>query len=180
MKNNITEQKIRTIVRDFLVKSYSPASYLISESQGSYPLGAEFDSRAPWNQKDAPETEQRPLKVKNFELLYSNKEISILKSKHDGLYWLFNNETLNVLERGYKRTGPDAILSSDNDKSGEDIEYSVNTSSKYLTKGMGMTGFEQGKDLVMINRKLAFELMLTYRNDEKLKQVLNSVLSSKN
>ena len=173
----ITEQKIRTIVRDFLVKTYAPASYLISESQGSYPLGAEFDSRAPWNQKDAPKIEQRPLKVKNFEMLYSNKEISVLKSKHDGLFWLLNNEALDMLERGYK-TSSEAFLSN-NEKSGDEIEYQVNSNIKYLTKGMGITGFEQGKDMVMINRKLAFELMLTYRDDEKLKSVLNSVLNAK-
>jgi len=152
MSKKINE--LRQVIRKNMVKT------LYEYNNYDYPAGADTDSNAPWNQKDASEPKYSKHDIVN--LLWHNDldELAVLKHKESGnlLVLHFDNSDDDLKEFGY-----DYWNGGDN---GSAVESYVNDYWNSLSKGDGYDDFERGeKDLVKIDQDIAKDLISTFGND---------------
>ncbi len=158
----------------------------------SYPMGADADPNAPWNQKD-PSYSKASINTNKlaFEGLFANGEIAILKDKSGALYALYYdnvpNEELDSIayDLGFAE---EEYVGKDEDGM-PDIEYSYNWRGEDEEKdvvaayadgianeaGEGLSDWEEGVELVKIDDTLKNELLNVYDKDNKLTSILSGV-----
>jgi hypothetical protein len=162
----------------------------------NYPMGADANPNAPWNQKEPKYSKAsiNPSKL-TFEGLYSNGEICILKDKSGQLYSFYydnvSEEELNSLaydlgfaEEEYIGKDEDGMPEFDyyyNWKGNQDEEPEVlaaYASENTLDTGEGLEAWENGVELVKIDDALKNELLSVYDKDSKLVSLLGGVNES--
>jgi|ERR1035437_504842 hypothetical protein len=135
------ENSIRQLVRQILSENYPP--------------GAEFDSNAPWREKNEPEPEDIEYNLFPFEVLYYNETISILLNKKDDSKWVLENDVVQ-----------------NEDLNNETIADYVNSNLKSIDKGVGINAYQYGTSLVKIDNSVTSDLHDEF-HDEKLDLTLS-------
>lgn len=150
---------------------------------GDYPMGAANDPRAPYNQDGQVSTPMQP-KISKFNALYTNDEISILADVETGKKYIFYFDHLSKEDfRDYAEVayttskGEDGDVDYDYDYDsfeidGDVTEKYVNDNLKHLKFGVGIEGYNDGDDVVLIDKELALDIIDTWSADENLKKVL--------
>lgn len=149
----------------------------------NYPAGAEFDSRAPFNQKDNFTTTKK-VSTQTYKIVAMNPEIAILKGP-DGLY-VFNHyhlgeeELSDYVEReeyfiGRDEDGDPEYEYGDFEKTEDGIEDYVNDNLEYLSQGQGFDDFESGVDLVKIDAEIKNDILRLYDKDKTIVNALSQV-----
>ena len=150
---------------------------------GGLPAGVEYDSNAPWKDKNV----SSPIKAKKelFSVMAYNSESAILKGM-DGLYFFFyehinKDEFIPYAEIESTYVGkdgegqPEFELSDDWDINGEVISNYVNNNLDELSKGEGVDAWEDAIDLVKIDEPLKYELLKMYDKDKSFVKALSSL-----
>lgn len=161
-------------------------SEMVSPIDEDYPLGANYDSRAPYNREE-PKSSRGLSPSKNYvDLKYMNPEIAILRDVTNGEFYVFDYGQLDkdIFEPYAERYGTtdsqgDLELYDDYDIDEETIENYVNDNFKELSKGKGYNDFESNNtDLVLIDEELKDELLNLYDKDSKLVITLEPIAES--
>jgi len=150
----------------------------------NYPAGAEFDSRAPYNQSEPNYT--KPVKAAQtiFELIAMGGEIAILKGQ-DGLY-AFYHDDLGEDELGDYTEREEYYIGKDEDgdpeyeygefeKTPEGVESYINDNLSNFSTGEGLASFEDGVELVKIDDELKNYMLSLYDKDKEVVKVLNPI-----
>ena len=168
-------KQLRKIIRKELFNLYE-----------NYPVGAENDPKAPWNQLNSKITAIKKPKTDLFIVIYFGKEITILKNTKDGSKWFFFNDS--VQKEDYfpysGAEGKSVFIGKDEEGepnfeteydswnlNGQIVQDYVNDNLEILSKGEGINDYESGVDLVKIDELVAHEIINTFK-DEKLKDIL--------
>lgn len=155
--------------------------------EDNYPMGANEDPSAPWNQKEPNPgitPQNRPL-----DLLWWHQENAIFEK--DGKYYVFNVETVDKNEFANYASRDETPIGRDEDGM-MDVEYGdwemdsniidsyVNDNYANLSLGKGYSDYENGKQLVEIDQEMIDELMALVKHisDPAKKQELISTLSN--
>jgi len=147
-----------------------------SWESGYYPAGSEFDSRAPWNQRD-PEyirgVEMNPNEI-DFKVINSDySEIAVLKNKKDGnFYAMYFDSTENdfrdylAVDREY--IGRDEDGDPEYEYNWDNVEVDDEAIEAYATdkassEGLGksLNDFEDGK-ISLVTPEVAEEVISFY------------------
>lgn len=159
----------------------------------NYPMGADADPNAPWNQKD-PSYSKANINANKlaFEGLYVNNEIAILKDKSGSLFaFYYDNVPVDELDSiafdlGYAEQ---EYVGKDEDGM-PDFEYHYNWQDDDSQKidvlaayadnianeaGEGLDDWESGVELVKIDSSLKNELLSLYDKDNKLTSMLSGI-----
>lgn len=151
------------------------------DEDGGYPLGAEFDQRAPYNQQEP----NRPSNVNViFKVIYHDDEMAILDN--NGELYLFHygdidkNEFNDSAERdstfiGKDEDGEPEYEYSDFDIDNDVLEHYVNNNLKHLTFGSGVEDFERGIDIVKINPEFKEYILDYFIDNGELSEILSKV-----
>ena len=129
-------------------------------------------------------------KVKTFSVKYYNNEIAIL-SDAEGNDYLFNYTDIDPKEFlefsdteivGYEEDPDDGTMSPEYGETNindETIERFVNTYVSTLSQGEGISGYNDGEDIVLIDSQLGDEIVRLYSEDaSKIMSILNDVEES--
>lgn len=158
-------------------------SEMLNPIEEDYPAGAEFDSRAPYNQPD-PKIRKGERPTKKFvELKYSNPEIAIFRDLNSGEFYVFYYGDIDqkTFEPYAERQGfidPDGDVEyyDDFDIDEDVLENYVNDNFQKLSKGEGVDDFQSGEtDLVLVNEELKNELLHLYDKDSRIVMVLEPI-----
>ena len=156
----------------------------IDEDAGDYPMGADMDSRAPFNEPETLKTTPKIVKNKKYSELYTNDEISILKDEFNNKY-LFNydhigkSEFFDYIELPYTTSkGEDGLADYEYDYEnfiidGDVIENYVNDNLNTLSLGKGVEGMEDNNDLVLIDEELKNQIIKFWSNDDNILKYLS-------
>jgi hypothetical protein len=184
-KNLGTPEMAINTVMERLKKMINKDDELKTESDGYLPSGAEFNSNAPWNKENDTTQPIKP-KSKEFIVLYYNREMAILKDNKGDLFY-FNYDFIPREEfadyaeqsRTYAGKDEEGFPMYDYDDSweidGAVLSAYVNDNFNGLSKGMGIDGFDTGKDLVVIDSELKTYLLKLYDKDKKLIDILGGI-----
>jgi len=155
----------------------------------NYPLGAEDDPNAPYNQTDNIKEPTSPSEVR-FEPVYFNNEIIVLKSINGELY-VFFYDSVNKEDFMEYASVQRKFIGKDEDgqpeyEYGNDFEIDADVVSNYvnnnldtLSFGEGANAYERGADLVKIDNELKDELVALYSNDKNLIKLFGPVQEEK-
>mgnify|MGYP003626688283 FL=1 len=158
-KRNTMKKRVPTVHGDNTPKDPNDPRY---SKVVEAPMGANQDPRNPEFQKDALRTNPRTPNDGFFEELYTNKELSILRDR-DGKKYLFTyshiepEEFIDYSDTQYTTSqGDDDEVDIEYDMDtldidGEVIERYVNDNIKYIPMGKGLDGYNDGKDINLIN-----------------------------
>jgi len=159
----------------------------------NYPMGADADPNAPWNQKDPSYSKASIDSNKlSFEGLFSNGEIALLKDKSGSLYAFYHD---NVPEKELDSIAYDLGFAEEEfigkDEDGmPDFEYHYDWRGNEAQEpivlaayadeianeaGEGLEDWENGVELVKIDDALKNELLSLYDKDTKLTSLLSAV-----
>jgi hypothetical protein len=150
----------------------------------NYPAGAEFDSRAPYNQSEPNYTKPFKAAQTSFELIAMGGEIAILKGQ-DGLY-VFYHDDLGEDELGDYTEREQYFIGKDEDgdpeyeygefeKTPEGVESYINDNLGNISTGEGLASFEDGVELVKIDDELKNNILSLYDKDKEVVKVLNPI-----
>jgi hypothetical protein len=150
----------------------------------NYPAGAEFDSRAPYNQSEPNYTKPFKAAQTSFELIAMGGEIAILKGQ-DGLY-VFYHDDLGEDELGDYTEREQYFVGKDEDgdpeyeygefeKTPEGVESYINDNLGNISTGEGLASFEDGVELVKIDDELKNNILSLYDKDKEVVKVLNPI-----
>ena len=150
----------------------------------NYPAGAEFDSRAPWNQEEPKYTQTIKPQQTPFSLITMNPEIAILKGD-DGMYVFYHydlgeNELSPYTEIEQYAVGRDEdgdveYEYGDFEKTPEGLEDYINDNINNVKGGEGLDSYEEGVDLVKIDDELRNYLLSLFDKDMNITKALGSV-----
>lgn len=163
---------------------------------GNTPMGSEEDKSAPWNSKEREYREDVRVSGQ-FEVIYYNDELAILTNKF-GEKYLFYFANLNKdvfepyanIEKTYIGRDEDDLAdyeySKDWDIDSETINNYINDNITTLSKGVGLSDFEEGVDIVKIDRELGEDLLglvkffskKNPKDGEMLKSILLPIIQS--
>lgn len=157
------------------------------ETEGNYPDGAENDSKAPWNEKEASTTKPNfPTETKLTPVAH-NREITILKGPDESLY-VFYNESVDKKEYMDYASVPRTYVGKDEEGQpeydydfdaveidGDVVGHYINDNLANLTKGEGVEAYEQGINLVKIDEPLKQELLSLYDKDKNVAKLLGPI-----
>jgi hypothetical protein len=151
-----------------------------------YPAGAEYDSRAPYNQPDPISSIGNKPENEDYELVYNNTEFSILKNKLSDDMFAFNHANIDK-EKFEDYAEKQGFIDADGDMEYyDDWEVDESAIQRYFNDvlassnvGEGSDAFMSGEyDIVKIDGSLKNELLDLYDKDKKLVSVLNTVTES--
>lgn len=136
---------------------------------GNTPIGSDENQDAPWNDKEREYREGVSVSGE-LEVIYHNNELAILTDKSGEKYlFYFANLNKNVfepyanIEKNYigrdEDDLPDYEYSNDWDIDSETINSYINDNITTLSKGVGLSDFEEGVDIVKIDRELGEDLL---------------------
>lgn len=150
----------------------------------NYPAGAEFDSRAPWNQEEPKYTQTIKPQQTPFSLITMNPEIAILKGD-DGMYVFYHydlgeNELSPYTEIEQYAVGRDEdgdveYEYGDFEKTPEGLEDYINDNTNKLKIGDSFDDYEEGAELVKIDDELRNYLLSLFDKDKNITKALGSV-----
>jgi hypothetical protein len=165
---------------------------MISEN---YPAGAEFDSRAPWNDNTQYGTPAKS-KTSTYSVLAMDDEMSILLGPEGKKYFFYysalDRDVLapyaeREIENAYKDEEGDISTDySDNWNIDENvIENYVNDNLGSLSKGVGIGDAESGVDIVEIDEPFKEDILNTFakpgkKNAAQIENALDSMSESIN
>ena len=145
---------------------------------GDYPLGAEYDSSAPWNQKE-PDYREGERVSGEFKVIGTlSDEIAILSNKSGEKFVFYYHhlpkddfEPYVDIEQTYVGKDEDGLPDFEYDEnwevSDEAIESYVNDNLDSLTIGVGLSDYEGGKDIVKIDAELTDDLVSVFGDEIK-------------
>jgi len=150
----------------------------------NYPAGAQFDSSAPWNQKEPSYSSVSEPENKEFNTIaVFPGELAILKDVNGAKHAFYFNsldrsdfepyaqrEIINT-ERG--EDGPEHDYSDDWDIDSFVIDNFVNDNASSMSRGIGVNGWENGLDIVAIDDELKNELLNLYGKDSNIQVALS-------
>jgi len=153
----------------------------------NYPMGAEFDSNAPWNQDDNVRQGQKASES-NYDLLWADNEFAFFKGQDGNVYVLY----VDAIEKsdlepfadreeeflGKDEDGMPEVEYGDWEITDEVLENFVNASD--ITVGSGIDDYESGEyDLVMLDDRLRKELLslAKYIKNDRARESFISILS---
>ena len=158
---------------------------LMSEN---YPMGAEMRSDSPWakntkySEPITPKTNEFTVLAVSEDLGSGRKELAILQDLKGQKYAFYidsfdkaelsdyaEREMTNVTNVGEER---DFDLSDDWSIDEDVIRRFVNDKSTNLKRGHGLSGWENGADIVLIDPQLKQQLLHIFGHDEKIAQAL--------
>ena len=132
------------------------------EEAGDYPMGADIDSRAPYNQTN---NLSKPITSKNiiYNVIWNDDSNAILEK--DSELFLFNIDSVNKddyaeytkreITTDYDEEGPYSLYSDEFDVDGDVIERYINDNLINLSIGNGYQAYEQGiYDIVKFDDEL--------------------------
>ena len=150
----------------------------------NYPAGAEYDSRAPWNQKEPEYTQTISPKETPFTLITMNPEIAILKGD-DGMYAFYHydlgEEELSPYTEmeqyavGRDEDGDVEYEYGEFEKTPEGLEAYINDNINNFKTGEGFDAYEEGANLVKIDDELSNHLLSLFDKDKNITKALGSV-----
>ena len=166
-------------------KSKNTTGKQMETEDSRLPFGAAEDPRAPYNSVDNATKPIEP-KQKQLEVLAKNNEIAILKSRTGELFLFeFNNVDRNnymdyasVTRRyvGKDEDGnPDYEYDKDFEIDSDVISNYVNDNIKSLNVGEGISGWEDGYDLIKMDDELKNEIINLYDKDKNIISVLSNL-----
>jgi hypothetical protein len=166
-------------------KSKNTTGKQMETEDSRLPFGAAEDPRAPYNSLDNATKPIEP-KQKQLEVLAKNNEIAILKSRTGELFLFeFNNVDKNnymdyasVTRRyvGKDEDGnPDYEYDKDFEIDSDVISNYVNDNIKSLNVGEGISGWEDGYDLIKMDDELKNEIINLYDKDKNIISVLSNL-----
>lgn len=145
------------------------------EEDGGYPAGAEYDPRAPYNQKE-PNVRKGEEVDGDFDIIYYNREIAIFKdangNKYVFYYYDIDKDDFSPyadIEREFIGKDEDGDPMYDYDENWEvdekAIENYLNDNIDGLKLGSGLDDYEMGSDFVKIDSELANDLVNTFEGN---------------
>jgi len=150
----------------------------------NYPAGAEYDSRAPWNQKEPEYTQTIKPQQTPFTLITMNPEIALLKGD-DGMYVFYHydlgEEQLSPYTEieqyavGRDEDGDIEYEYGDFEKTPEGLEDYINDNINNVKTGEGFDAYEEGAELVKIDTELSNHLLSLFDKDKNITKALGSV-----
>jgi hypothetical protein len=150
----------------------------------NYPAGAEFDSRAPYNQSEPNYTKPIEPSQRNFELVGMGSEIAILKGQ-DGMYVFYHDHLgedelsdYSEIEQyfiGKDEDGDPQFDYGDFEKTPEAVENYINDNVNSLSLGSGLDSYEEGVNLVKLDDELKNYILSLYDKDREIVKVLGGV-----
>lgn len=154
------------------------------EETSNLPLGAEYDSNAPWLDKDY--TKPKKAKKNEYDVVAINKEAAILKDSTGSYFYFYfghinKKDLIDYAEVEKRFIGkdedgePEFELSDDFEINDSVISNYVNTNLPNLSKGNGIDDYELTIDLVKIDQPLKNELLSIYDKDKEFVRVLSSI-----
>jgi hypothetical protein len=172
---------IRRIIKEELKKVFSE----------NYPAGAQYDSNAPWNQVDPVAKSQA--KEHPFNLLGWHQETAFFEK--GGKYYVFSVESVDRGDysdyaareeffNGYDEDGMPDVDYGDWEMDSDVIDNYVNDNYKHLTYGRGLDDYENGIQIVEVDKPLLQDLMSTakyIKNDREradYENVINTMASA--
>jgi hypothetical protein len=150
----------------------------------NYPAGAEYDSRAPWNQKEPEYTQTIKPQQTPFTLITMNPEIALLKGD-DGMYVFYHydlgEEQLSPYTEieqyavGRDEDGDIEYEYGEFEKTPEGLEDYINDNINNVKTGEGFDAYEEGAELVKIDAELSNHLLSLFDKDKNITKALGSV-----
>jgi hypothetical protein len=150
----------------------------------NYPAGAEFDSRAPYNQSEPNYTKPIEPSQRNFELVGMGSEIAILKGQ-DGMYVFYHDHLgedelsdYSEIEQyfiGKDEDGDPQFEYGDFEKTPEAVENYINDNVNSLSLGSGLDSYEEDVNLVKLDDELKNYILSLYDKDREIVKVLGGV-----
>jgi hypothetical protein len=154
---------------------------------GGYPAGAADDSRAPYNQPEPNMVTSIQPKEKKIEVLAFNREIAILKAENQLLLFPYDHIERRefmpyaAVERRYigrdEDGEPDFEYDEDFEIDDEAISNYVNDNISKLKVGSGISGWENGEDLVKIDEPLKQELISLFGLNKNIVTALTGMMA---
>lgn len=173
-------QKLEAELRNLIGGEPSKGKSLETEN---YPLGAQDDPRAPYNQDPRLSRPTKP-KSEPLKVVMYNKEIAILKGG-DGSYYAFYYGNINdkdFAEYAEREEMYAGMADGEPDFEYGDFEVDENVIQAYvndklniLSKGEGLDAWESGVDLVKIDSALKQELVSMYDKNKQITNTLGSI-----
>jgi len=150
----------------------------------NYPAGAENDPNAPWNRPDPSYSSVAEPENKEFSTVaVIPGELAILKDDKGAKYaFYFNHLDTSDFEPYAQREiintykgedGPEHDYSDDWEVDSYVIDNYVNDNAPHMSRGIGINGWENGINIVLIDDALKAELLNTYGKDSNLKLALS-------
>lgn len=148
--------------------------------------GFESDSTAPWN-RDDKFTEPKVPNSEEFKIVGYNPEIAILADKQGGLYAFYHYDlndrdlidyaSVEIQGSSSDEDGDVSHEYGDVQKDESVIQDYVNNSIDKLSKGEGLEAWEQGTDLVKIDKSLKDDLLALYSHEKKDSSIAKALSS---
>jgi hypothetical protein len=174
-------QKLEVELRNLIGGETSKGPELETEN---YPLGAQDDPRAPYNQEDPRLSRPTKPKSEPLKVVMYNKEIAILKGE-DGSYYAFFYDSIDhkdFAEYAEREEMYAGMADGEPDFEYGDFEIDENVIQAYvndnlnlLSKGQGLDAWESGVDLVKIDSALKQELISMYDKNQQITNILGSI-----
>ena len=147
------------------------------------PLGSDFDPNNPDNRPQTKSSIANEPSNKDFELIYNNLEISILKNNTNYDIFVFNHANMDKRDfeeyaerNGFIDADGDMEYYDDWELDDDAIERYFNDIVNTTNVGEGLDAFESGKyDIVKIDNPLKNDLLSIYDKDKKLVKALSSI-----
>lgn len=159
-----------------LIESKQPSTEIAED----YPVGAENDPTAPYNQPDQPTA--KPVSKPKLELVAMNKELGLFSDGKNLYAFYFGDidgekikDYANRMRKfvGKDENGNNEYEYDDNyDIDDNTISHYVNDNLASLTKGVGVKAYENGVDLVKLDDELKNDLFQVYDKDKMLAKFL--------
>lgn len=152
---------------DFRMFSYDSENLM--NMNENYPMGAQYDSRAPWNQVDNTREGEKAKKIVYNLLWTDNTEFAFFECPQGTCVLYIDSIDRNELEPyadreetylGKDEDGMPDIEYGDWEITGEVIENYVNDNLESMKMGKGLDDYESGNyDLVLLDDELRADLM---------------------
>jgi hypothetical protein len=151
--------KIREIIKEELKRIFSE----------NYPMGAEYDSSAPWNQEDNTKSGERATTIK-YSVVWYDRGIALLKDAAGNLY-VFDTDGVENSDyepyadreetfEGFDEDGDPMLEYGDWDLDGDIVENYINDNLGTISIGKGLDAYESGNYMMtMIDDELRQDLM---------------------
>lgn len=148
-----------------------------------YPLGAEFDSQAPYNRPDTQSSINTKPATNSFDIVYYNDEMAIFTNKVDGSAYIFNHTNLDkdrfedyAEKHGFKDADGDMEYYDDWEVDADTLYRYFNNTFDSTNVGEGLKAFDSGSyEIVKIDDELKQDLLTLYDKDQKLTSALSSI-----
>lgn len=159
-------KKVRDIISEEIKKAFNILEY------GNIPMGAQYDSKGPWAEKDSIIKKGFKPSIRDFETVFLNNEIAILKkdNKYYAFYYSdFDDDDLGEYAdretefHGFDEDGePITDFVGDIEIDGDVIENFVNDNYDSFVYGKGLSDWENGAQMVELDDALINDLESTY------------------